>query len=127
MAMSSNQMNEGILTMTNEELRNYLSLAPPDKAAKVLQSIEHGKIVHAFKLMRMTGLIAHHNAAWEKKCMARGDWFLVEDSVPDILRPTGVAFWHEAEGVSGARECWVGYGTLLSFAPMPPAEAIAET
>ena len=57
--------------------------------------------------------------------MARGDWFFVEDSVPNVQRPTDFAYWHEAEGSSGARERWVGYGNLLSFAEMPGIETVA--
>jgi hypothetical protein len=122
-------LNEGGHMKTNEQLRNYLSQLSPAMAAQALQSrsIEQEKIDRAFNLMRMAGLIAHQDSAWEKKCMARGDYFFVEDSVPDVLWPTGFAYWHEQGEGGGARESWVGYGNLLSFAEMPAIETVVET
>ena len=116
--------------MKKEQAPRYLSQLSPVMAAQVLhsRSVEREKIDYAFNLMRLAGLIALQNPAWEKKCTAPGDWFLADDSVPSVLRPTGFAYWHEQEESSnGARERWVGYGKLLSFAEMPAIETVAET
>jgi len=116
--------------MKNEALRNYLRQLSPAAAAQVVQtrSIEQAGIDHAFRLMRLDGLIARQTAAWEKKCTARGQFAFVGNAVHSFLRPTGLAYWHEQMDANGTRERWIGYGNLLdeNFVPMQSEEAVAE-